>query len=152
MNPLSYLVTRFAAKIIAVDDTAVPREQLRLLYDLLQSEKIELKGKDAKKLLECLKRKHAVNSITVVRLNNRLVCSSEGNGAMDAERAVDLFKFISGDSTKPDAVAVKRNSQWHMLFPSNGKLLIIKANNSLSTLELRVIAKDIEKVLQKQFN
>ncbi len=150
MNPLSYFVTRFAAKVIAVDDTVVPEQQLQVLRDMLKGQKIELHGRDAKKLLACLRRKHLVNSITVVKHNSNLVFSSEGNGAKEAESATELFKFVDRHFSRPDSIAFKQNSEWNMLFQLNGKLFIVKANSSLSTVELKVIAEDIEKALGRQ--
>jgi len=150
MNPLSYFITRFAAKIIAVDDTAVPYTQLKLLHDMLRAQTFELDGKDAKKLLQSLKRKHLLNSITVLKTNSTLVFSSEGNGAKEAENAASLFKFVDGRFSKPETVAVKRGRDWLLLTQSNGKLFIVKANSSLSSTELRAIARDIECAMGKQ--
>ena len=147
MNPLSYLFVKFAAKIIAVDDTVVPYEQLSLLHDMLKVQEIELDGKDAKKMLSALAQKHLVNDITVVKSNSRLVFSSTGNGVKEAENAVSLVKFLNGNSGKPDAISVKRDHQWSVLMPANGKLFIVKSNSHLSTVELKAITKDIEGAL-----
>lgn len=150
MGGLSNILMRFAAKVIAVDDTVVPEQQLKVLQDMLKGQKIEIKGKDARVLLHNLKRKHLVNSITVVKNNSNLVFSSEGNGAREAENVSALFRFLDGSFAKPDTVALKQEKYWNMLFNSNGKLFIVKSNSQLSRIELRVIAEDIEKALGRR--
>ena len=149
MNFLSGFFVKLAAKIIAVDDTVVPREQLRLLEDMLKTQQTELRGRNARKLLHCVARKHLVNSITVLRTNSKLVFSSSGNGTKEAEAATSLFRFLNDGSAKPDAIAVKRSNEWSMLFPLNGKIFVVRANSSLSTVELKAITRDIESVVGK---
>ncbi len=150
MNALSALFVRFAAKIIAVDDTVVPYEQLRVVQDMLKAQRIELDSKDARKLLNALARKHLVNGITVLKPNSNIVFSSSGNGAAEAEAAASLFRFLNTSASKPDAVAVKHSREWSMLLPSNGKIFVVNANSSLSTVELRAIARDTEVALAKR--
>lgn len=150
MGTVSRLFTQMAAKIIAVDDTVVPAEQLQAVREMLKSRQFSLEGKDARKLLQGVKGKHLVNSITVVKANSSLVFSSEGNGIREAENAADFFQYAGNRISKTEAIAVKRSRDWVMMLSSQGKIFVVKANSSISTIEMRAIAKDIEKAMGKE--
>jgi hypothetical protein len=53
---------------------------------------------------------------------------------------------------KSETVLIKNNNDWSMLFAFGGKIYVIKAPASLSTIELKAISKEIEKFLEKKTN
>jgi len=108
MNPISYFLVKAAAKIIAVDDTVVPYEQLEVLQDMLKASKIEFDGNDARKLLHNVACKHLVNGITVLKTNSNLVFSSTGNGTSEAEAAASLVKFLNSSGSRLTAFPVRK--------------------------------------------
>jgi len=150
MHGLSYFFTKFAAKVLDFDHTALPEQQFAMIQDVLANESIQIKGTEAKELLSCLKRKHLVNSITVRRLKNDVVFSSSGNGQVESKSALNLMSFASKNFATADIVTLRTEKNWVMLMPFEGSIYIVKANSCLSTVELRAIAREIELELKKR--
>lgn len=150
MSGLSYFFTKFAAKVLDFDHTALPEQQFAMIQDVLANESIQVKGTEAKELLSCLKRKHLVNSITVRRLKNDVVFSSSGNGQAESKSALNLMSFASKNFATADIVTVRTEKDWVMLMPFEGSIYVVKANSCLSTVELRAIAREIELELKKR--
>ncbi len=143
-------ITRFAAKVLAVDSTSLPEQQLAMIQDVLVSQKDRVQGKEAKELLTCLKRKHLVNSITLHRFKDRLVFSSSGNGMQESKRGTEVVDFVKRNFENTDIVTLRTGKEWIMLMPLQSSLYVVKANSTLSTVELRALAKEIESVFKKK--
>ena len=150
MNPISYVLSRFAAKMLAIDNTAVPRDQMKALSEMLARHSVALEGEEANDLLACLKRKHLLNSITVRKMDNGLVFSSEGNGNAESKRAADVIDYIGRNLSRADVAVLRLDREWMMLMPHGKNLYIVRANSGLSTVELRALAREIELVLGKR--
>jgi hypothetical protein len=144
------IFTRFAAKILDFDHTALPEQQFAMIQDMLASRSFEIKGREARELLSCLKRKHLVNSITVRRLNDEVVLSSSGNGSTESQHGTDLMNFAAKSFAGTDLVTTRSEKEWVMLMPWQNSLYIVKANSSLSGIELKALAKEIESILGKK--
>ena len=150
MVGLSYFFTKFAAKVLDFDHTALPEQQFAMIQDMLANESIQIKGTDAKELLSCLKRKHLVNSITVRRMKNGTVFSSSGNGQAESKNASNLMSFACKNFATTDIVTMRTEKDWVMLMPFQDSIYIVKANSCLSTVELNAIAREIEFELKKR--
>ncbi len=150
MSSLSYFFTKFAAKVLDFDHTALPEQQFAMIQDVLANETIQIKGSEAKELLSCLKKKHLVNSITVRRIKNGTVFSSSGNGQAESKNASDLMGFATKNFATADIVTMRTEKDWVMLMPFKESIYIIKANSCLSTIELKAIAREIEFELKKR--
>ena len=150
MPGLSYFFTKFAAKVLDFDHTALPEQQFAMIQDVLANESIQIKGTEAKELLSCLKRKHLVNSITVRRIKNGTVFSSSGNGQAESKNASDLMGVATKNFATADIVTMRTEKDWIMLMPFEESIYIVKANSCLSTIELRAIAREIEFELKKR--
>ena len=149
MSTLGFF-TRFAAKILDFDHTALPEQQFAMIQDMLASKSFEIKGREAQDLLNCLKRKHLVNSITVRRLNEGLVISSSGNGNTESQNGTDLMNFAAKNFSGTDLVTMRSDKEWIMLMPWQNSLYIVKANSSISGIELKALAKEIESILRRK--
>jgi len=144
------IFSRIAAKILDVDRTSLPEQQFAMIQDMLANQRVQIKGKEAKDLLTCLKRKHYVNSITLLRNKDGVVFSSSGNGNAESRSGADLLSFANRNFAKTDVVTMRTEKEWVMLMPSDHGLYVIKANSSLSPIELRAVAKDVETILKKR--
>ncbi len=144
------LFTRFAAKILDFDHTALPEQQFAMIQDTLASKTFEIKGKEAQELLNCLKRKHIVNSITVRRLNEGIVLSSSGNGNAESQNGTDLMNFAAKSFSGTDLITMRSDREWIMLLPWQDSLYIVKANSTLSGIELKALAREIESILRRK--
>ncbi|MCX6799272.1 MAG: hypothetical protein NTW59_04225 [Candidatus Diapherotrites archaeon] len=147
---LYYILARLAAKVLDFDDTVVPRQQLIVLNDVLAKRHPPIVGKEAREILQCIKKKHLVNSVTVGKSENGVVFSSEGDGHAEVRSAVALVKHINSNIGKADVVALRGEREWLSLLSLDSSLYIVRANSSLSTIELRALAKEVEGALKKQ--
>lgn len=150
MANFGQIFTMFAAKVLAFDQTSLPKQQFAMIQDMLANEKILVKGKEEKELLNCLKRKHLVNSITMRRIRDGLVFSSSGNGQAESKNASDIMNFVNKNFALADIVTMRTEKEWIMLLPLQENLYVIKANSSLSMVELKAISKEIETILKKR--
>jgi len=150
MPGLGNLFTRFAAKILDFDQTALPEHQFAIIQDMLASRTTVIEGNEAKDLLNCLKKKHLVNSITVRRFKTGLVFSSSGNGSQESKNASGILDFVNKSFASADVVTFRTEREWVMLLPVQNSLYIVKANSALSTIELKALAREIEQVLKKR--
>jgi hypothetical protein len=150
MTPvISGILRAIASSILEMDDTAVPYEQLEILNDFLSKHHFNLRAKDADRLLRELKKKHLVDSISVVSKGGEVVVSSEGNGDNTGGVASQLLSYVGSELTIPESILIKGNSGWFMLFPFNGKTYLVKAQASLSTIELKALAAELESLVLK---
>jgi len=150
MTALNYIFTKFAAKVLSFDKTEIPEQQFALIQDLLATRTVKIKGRDASEILSCLKRKHLVNSITVRRIRDGAVFSSSGNGQQESKSGEDLFNFATKAFSGTDIVTMRTEREWVMLMPLNGFIYVVKANSTLSTVELGALAREIEEILKKR--
>jgi hypothetical protein len=138
------LLRAIASGILEIDDTAVPYEQLEILNDFLSKHRFSFDGKAGANLLAELKRKHMVDSITVIGQSGDLVVSSEGNGHSEGAFAASLLRQIDSELATPETLMIKGIGSWFMVFPFNEKTYIIRAPASLSSIELKALANDME--------
>ena len=150
MSRLGRLFRRVASSVLEIDDTAVPYEQLEILNDFLSKHQFDLSSGNIEKLLRELKKKHLVDSISVIGKDGELVVSSEGNGNQEASLASSLLNYIDAEIATPESVLIKGNNSWFMLFPFNSKTYIIKAQASLSNIELKALAKELESFVSEK--
>jgi len=143
----------FAHKVLDIDDTKLPEGQIRLLKDHMAKYKQQMKeAASLREMVNFLKRKHLVDSICVSEADGSTVISSNGNDLSEAVTATALFNYISSEVPSSEAVMIKANGEWFMLMQSEKKVYAVKAPASLTTIELKALARDVEKALKsKQF-
>ncbi len=140
----------FAEQVLGIDETSVPTSHLRLFEDYLGKNQFDTGTEDVKKFFAVLKKKHLVDNIVVAGLNGCSIASTNNGGSIaEAVTGAALFNYVKSEIPKSEALMVKSaaNSGWHMIFPSNKKLYIVKASSDLSMVELRALAKEIESFL-----
>ncbi len=134
----------FASKILDLDDTSVPVEQFKIISDLFSRNHFSFSSKNFKEIMQVLKKKHVVDSIIVAKKDGNIVASSENNGFHDAIMGTALFNYVCSELPKSKSVFVKQDDSWFMVFPFDEKIFMIKASASLSTIELKAIAKELD--------
>lgn len=140
------LLRRFADKVLDRPETSFSNDQLSALEDLLANRPTDQLPSDLSELVRVLKRKHVVDSISVSQMNGSLLASTNGNGISEAITASALFNYIQSELPKSEVVLIK-SKNWNMLFQYRGKIFVIKAPASLSTIELKAISKEVEAFL-----
>ncbi len=142
------ILKSFAEKVLDRNEQPFLNDQLLALEDLLAKKQQEETAGDLKELVRMLKRKHVLDSISISQMNGSLLASSNGNGISEAITASALFNYVQAEIPKSEVVLIK-SKNWNMLFRHNGKIFIIKAPASLSTIEMRAISREVEAFLNK---
>jgi hypothetical protein len=148
MAGLGRVFRAIASSVLEMDDTVVPYQQLEILNDFLAKQQFTLNASNVGKLLKGLKRKHLVDSITVLSSAGQMVVSSEGNGNT-ASAVPSLLSYIDSELATPKSVLIQGCNGWFMLFPFNGKTYVVKAQAALSNIELKALAKELESFVSK---
>lgn len=146
---ISRALRNFVSIVLDLDTTSVPQDQINALNDILARHRFNMNAKNIEELVHLLKKKHLVDEICVAQKNGSLIVSSDGNGVSQAITASALFNYVQSEIPKSDFVLIK-NHVWNMLFSFGGKIYVIKAPASLSTIELKAISREIETFLEKK--
>ena len=141
------ILRKFAARVLD-SDTAKPHSQLEFLRDFLSKHKYVF-SEDFEENLSVLKRKHLVDSFLVTNYDGSVVVSSEGNGHSEGMIGTAMLSYIKGEMPESEAVLIKRESNWFMLFPLNKKVFIVKAGSELSGVELKALAIELTTLMEE---
>ena len=134
-----------ALKILDLDDTAAPRNQIDLIKDCTRKrERFDTAhAADLNDLVATLQKKHAVNSIVISNGNGSIVASNNANAHELAVARTALFNYINNEIPQSETVLIK-TSEWHIMISYNGKVYIINAESDLTQSELKAIAREVE--------
>lgn len=138
-----------AGKLLDVDDSMAALAQLSVMEDYLAKHKFNTDVFQVTELVKVLKQKHLVDSICVSTSTGTTIATTNGSEVSEAVVGTALFNYISSEIPKSEAVLIK-TKDWYMLLPFKGKIYIVKAAASLSTVELKAIAKEVEAFLVKR--
>ncbi|PIN85067.1 MAG: hypothetical protein COV47_04150 [Candidatus Diapherotrites archaeon CG11_big_fil_rev_8_21_14_0_20_37_9] len=138
----------FARKVLDLDDTVKPTSHLDLFEDYLGKFSFNTNTNSIEIFLKELKKKHLVDDIVVSSLNGSSIASTNGHAISSAVTGAALYNYVQSEIPKSQSVIIKADN-WHMIIPYNGKLYIVRASSDLSTIELKALAKEIDKFLVK---
>jgi hypothetical protein len=148
-SKLSGAFRGFASKVLAMDTTATPRDQMVILREMLSNYRFDLDSKDLLDTLESLKKKHLVDSIIVTQKDGSIVATSEKNGLKTAITGTALFNYVNSELTKTESILIKSDGAWFMVFPFKENVFVVKASAHLNTIELRALAVELDGLLKK---
>src|SRR3989338_8836444 len=151
LNSARRLLKRLAERVLDIDDTAQPTAHIKFFEDYLGKYHFDTNTADVKEFLGTLKRKHLVDEIVVSSLNGSAICSTNGNAVSQAVTGAALFNYIKSEIPKSETILIPANgtNAWHMIFPLNKKLYIVKASSDLSTPELKALGREIDNFLMR---
>ncbi len=139
-----------AGKVLGIDDTRKPVSQFNAITDILSRHRFDLEKEEAKEMLSELKKKHLVDSITVAtKHGSPLLSTHKEDSLKEVITGTALFNYVRSEFPGSNTVLV-RAKDWVMLIPSREKVYIVRAGSNLSPVELKAIAKDVEKFLAKK--
>ena len=141
------ILRKFAAKVLD-SDTSRPSSQIEFLRDFLSKHKY-VYSEDFEENLSVLKRKHLVDSFLVTNFDGSVVVSSEGNGHSEGMIGTAMLSYIKSEMPESEAVLIKRDGGWFMLFPLNKKVFIVKAGSELSGIELKALAIELTSLMEE---
>lgn len=141
---------KMAYKVLDLDDTVQPTEQLKLFEDYLGKHEFDTNTSNITEFLDILKRKHLVDDIVISTMDGSSIASTNGDGVSKAVTGAALYSYIQSELPKSESILVKSQGHWNMFFPHNNKLYILKASSDLSIIEIRSLAKEIDSFLVKE--
>ncbi|MFH0715000.1 MAG: hypothetical protein V1847_04295 [Candidatus Diapherotrites archaeon] len=144
-------VQSLASKVLDLDSSKLPLEQYKLLREYSQNHKFDLEVEELRNLVKVLKSKHAIESVLVANGAGTLLVSSNGTDFKDAIASTALLNYVQSEIPHSKTVLVKAKT-WHMLFPHNGKVYVVKAASNLEESELQAIAEDLEGFFKRAKN
>jgi len=139
----------FASKVLDSDTTSRPDSQIEFLQDFLARHKYVF-TEDFEANLQVLKKKHWVDSFVVTNFDGSVVASSEGNGQSEGMIGTAMLSYIKSELPGSEAVLIKREEGWFMLFPLNKKVFVVKAGSELSNLELKALAFELTTLMTEK--
>ncbi len=139
---------RFAYKVLDVDTTQKPQDQVDFLQDFLSKHNYIFSNNFEENLM-ILKRKHLVDAFLVTNMDGSVVVSSEGDGINEGWIGAAMFSYIKGELPSSEVLMVKKEDGWFMVSPYNKKIFIVKAGSELSNIELKALAVDLSSFMSE---
>jgi hypothetical protein len=139
---------RFAYKVLDVDTTQKPQDQVDFLQDFLSKHNYIFSNNFEENLM-ILKRKHLVDAFLVTNMDGSVVVSSEGDGINEGLIGAAMFSYIKGELPSSEVLMVKKEDGWFMVLPYNKKIFIVKAGSELSNIELKALAVDLSSFMSE---
>jgi len=141
---------KVAYKVLDLDDTVQPTEQLKLFEDYLDKFEFDTNTSNINEFLDVLKKKHLVDDIVISTMDGSSIASTNGDSVSIAVSGAALYSYIQSEIPKSESILVKSQGQWNVFFPHNSRLYILKASSDISVIELRALAKEIDSFLVKE--
>ena len=129
---------------------ALPKHQSVLLNDLVSRHNFSVKAVDFSKALSVVKKKHLVDSVIVSKKDGTVIVSTHGNGFKESITATALFNYVASELPESEVTLIKQKDDWLMVLPFEDKIFIVKAGSDVSTIELRALAREIERLIKHQ--
>lgn len=146
------ILKTIAEKILGLDSTGIPKDQMDAIRELLSKHEFNIDSVDSTKLMKELKRKHLVDLICVTEKNGSVVASSaDGDSVREAITGTALWSYVASEIKGSETILVKAKD-WFMLMPQKEKIYIVRASANLSTIELKALVKEVENTIQKRAN
>ncbi|MBT4597165.1 MAG: hypothetical protein HOC95_04280 [Candidatus Diapherotrites archaeon] len=130
------------------DDTSKPVSQVEFLRDFLSKHNYVFSN-DFQKNLEILKRKHLVDSFVVTNFDGSIVAASEDTSQSEAIMGTAMLSYIKSELSDSEAVLIKREDGWFMLFALDKKVFIVRAGSELASIELKALALELSILLEE---
>lgn len=143
ISRIGRLVRAVSQVVLDLDDTAFPAAQFEAISGFTDKFKFDTRVSELDSLLKVLRKKHFVDSIAIAEKDGTILASSNSTPLSEGIKVSALFNYINSEMPQSTAVMIKAGS-WHMLYPYAGKIYLLKSHGCLTTIEMSVIAKEIE--------
>lgn len=134
-----------------VDETSRPSSQVEFLKDFLSKHNY-IFSNDFEENLEILKKKHLVDSFIVTNFDGSVVVTSEDSSQNDGIMGTAMLSYIKSEIPTSEAVLIKKEDGWIMLFTLLQKVFIVNAGSELSNIELKALALELGILLEENKN
>jgi len=139
---LSKFITRMSTKMLNIEDLNTPKE----LEPLLEYRPVNLCSKNLDDFLLKLRHKHLVNHIIVTDLEGIVIGSTEKD-LREGFKSAAMYNYINTEIKELSIILIESKG-WNIIFKYSDNVYFIKANDSLSRIEVMAIVKDLESYLK----
>jgi len=136
------MAKKVASKVLDEDVKSNTNSQIDFLKDFLSKHNYVF-SQDFEENLGILKKKHLVDDFVVTNFDGSVIVSSNGSGQSDGIMGTAMFSYIKSELPDSEAVLIKREEGWFMLFTLNKKVFVVRAGSDLSGIELRALALEL---------
>ena len=141
-SAISKLVTKISAKVLNVEDYVTDN----CLSALLEYKPIFIHSVDLTDFLMKLRIKHLINDIIITEMDGTIVASTSRD-LKDGFKSAAMYNYINSELERLSIILIESNG-WQIIFKDKNKIYFIKANDSLSRIEVTTIIDEIENFLK----
>lgn len=141
-NLFSRVLTTFSNRLLNIDDLKTPKE----LEQLLEYRAVNLCSKNIDEFLYKLRQKHLVNHIIITDLEGIVIASTEKD-LREGFKSAAMYNYINTEINELSIILIESKG-WNIIFKNSDKVYFIKANDSLSRIEVLAIVNDLENYLK----
>ena len=135
-------LTKVSQKILNFEDETYATE----LSSMMAYKQIDMASKDIDEFLNKLKDKHIINDIIVTDLNG-IVIGSTSKDLKEGFKSAAMYNYINTEIQDLSIVLIEANG-WQIIFRNQQKVYFLKANDSLSKIEVLAVVSEIEQFLK----
>jgi len=133
------LFSKLAIKLLGIDDTEFPTEQVGYIRDVSKEYSVpEITKNTFGEFVDSLLHKHLIDGVVVFKENTLLYSSSPDL----LELANKLYEMFTGFK-RENKVLYFNVGSWVSMFEKNAFVYMVKSETRLSEFELNAVAKDI---------
>lgn len=141
-SAISKLVTKISAKVLNVEDY----NSENCLSALLEYKPIFIHSVDLTDFLMKLRVKHLINDIIITEMDGTIVASTSRD-LKDGFKSAAMYNYINSELERLSIILIESNG-WQIIFKDKNKIYFIKANDSLSKIEVTTMIDEIENFLK----
>lgn len=141
-SAISKLVTKISAKVLNVEDY----NSENCLSALLEYKPIFIHSVDLTDFLMKLRVKHLINDIIITEMDGTIVASTSRD-LKDGFKSAAMYNYINSELDRLSIILIESNG-WQIIFKDKNRIYFIKANDSLSKIEVTTMIDEIENFLK----
>jgi hypothetical protein len=139
---MSKILTKISQKMLSVEDNSYARE----LSSMMNYKQIDLSSKDIDEFLNKLKDKHVINDIIITDLNG-IVIGSTNKNLKEGFKSAAMYNYINTEINNLSIILIEAKG-WQIIFRDKQKVYFLKANDSLTKIEVLAVVSEIEHFLK----
>lgn len=141
-SAISKLVTKISAKVLNVEDY----NSENCLSALLEYKPIFIHSVDLTDFLMKLRVKHLINDIIITEMDGTIVASTSRD-LKDGFKSAAMYNYINSELERLSIILIESKG-WQIIFKDKNRIYFIKANDSLSKIEVTTMIDEIENFLK----
>jgi hypothetical protein len=141
-SAISKLATKISAKVLNLEDY----NSENCLSALLEYKPIFIHSVDLTDFLMKLRVKHLINDIIITEMDGTIIASTSRD-LKDGFKSAAMYNYINSELERLSIILIESNG-WQIIFKDKNKIYFIKANDSLSRIEVTTIIEEIENFLK----